>query len=375
VLKLPRILHAFKAYYPSKGGVERLMYTLAIGHRKKFNSEVLVCKQGIRSVSEQLDGVQVQRVGTIGQLLSMPIALAYPIKFWRRARSVAIVVYHYPFPLVDLAVSLFFPKKTKLVILWHSEIVAQKKVAKWLKPLFKACLKRADKIIVSCEQMVEFSPQLANYVQKCESIPFGLDLSHYEVLSSVEQQTIASIQNRYGKFILAVGRLVSYKGFEVLIAAMREIDAHLVIIGKGPRYDDLNALIINYGLREKISILDHVDDAQLKCYYHACSVFAFPSITENEAFGLVQLEAMACAKPIVNTHLKSAVPWVARDGQEAITVEPRNVQQLAKALSELLHDEKLAYEMGQRGLARVKKTFNVEQMLAKTQRLFYQLLE
>ena len=99
---------------------------------------------------------------------------------------------------------------------------------------------------------------------------------------------------------------------------------------------------------------------------HAARLFVLPSIGDNEAFGIVQLEAMACGKAIVNTRLATGVPWVARDGAEARTVSPGSTAELAAAIRQLLDDGDGAAELGRRGRARVAELFERACFLAKT---------
>jgi ABC-type polysaccharide/polyol phosphate export permease len=76
-------------------------------------------------------------------------------------------------------------------------------------------------------------------------------------------------------------------------------------------------------------------------------VFVMPSVTSAETFGIVQIEAMAAGRPIINTALDTAVPHVARDGIEAITVPPRDPAKLAEAINTLINDPERRRRMGE----------------------------
>jgi glycosyltransferase involved in cell wall biosynthesis len=168
--------------------------------------------------------------------------------------------------------------------------------------------------------------------------------------------------------LLAVGRLVYYKGFEYLIRAMAEVDASLIIIGKGPRKQSLVALAEELGVSDKVTILDEVED--VNPYHHAADVFVLPSIARSEAFGIVQLEAMAAGKPVINTQLESGVPFVSPHGVTGLTVPPANASALAAAINELLGDQEMRSQFGAAAKARVQQEFTAVKMVSRIARLY-----
>jgi glycosyltransferase involved in cell wall biosynthesis len=369
-----KILHTFKCYYPDKGGVETVMRDIILGLRNYFTFSVLACKKRGIGHREKVDSIFVRRCTTLFTLLSLPIAPFYLFWFWWYARRVDIVDHHYPFPLVDLAVSIYFPKKTKLVIHWHADIIAQKRAAKLLAPALRKCVQRADKILVATPLHIEHSPTLAQVRDKCVVIPFGVDVDYWSTISNAQRQEIYRLQKRYPRLILAVGRLVPYKGYATLIDAMREIDGQLIIVGMGPLQKELQEMVREYNLAKKVIFKNQATQDELKVLLHAAKVFAFPSILPSEAFGIVQLEAMSCGKPIVNTALASGVPWVARDQQEALTVPPEDSVAFADALNHLLDDPGYAEMLGQAGLQRVREQFSKQQFLKATKDMYEELV-
>src|SRR5205807_3182412 len=108
--------------------------------------------------------------------------------------------------------------------------------------------------------------------------------------------------------------------------------------------------------------------------YHACDLFVLPSVTRQEAFGMVQLEAMACGKPVISTLLPSGVPWVNRDGETGIVVPPNDAPALQKALQTLIADPALRARLGARGLARIQTEFTVDRMVGQTTALYRSLV-
>jgi len=371
-----KILHAYKVYLPHNGGIPAVISRITSGLQSHVKSTILVAQPKCAiGVSEFYKKIFVTRSLSLGNLFSMPFAPFYMFNFWYKAKKSSIVHCHYPFPLNDLAVTLWFPKRTALIIHWHAEITAQKRLLPLVKPFINRCLKRADKIIVSNPCMIEASSYLTLYREKCAVIPYGMQTDHIQTLTAESQQKIKGLQQRYPRLILAVGRLVSYKGFDVLLKAMQEIDGQLCIIGEGALNNELQQYSETLGLSERVIFAGRVSDQELLYFYHASRVFAFPSVTEAEAFGLVQLEAMLCKKPIVNTQLNSAVPWVARHQQEALTVIPNDYKGLATALQQLLDDTELANRLGEAGYQRAISEFSEQVFLTRINTLYEYVAE
>jgi rhamnosyl/mannosyltransferase len=141
--------------------------------------------------------------------------------------------------------------------------------------------------------------------------------------------------------VLAVGRLVGYKGFDVLVEAARGLDAVVVIVGGGPLEAALKG-----AAGGNVVFAGRVDEAELPAYYAACDVFCLPSVSIAEAFGIVLLEAMASGKPLVTTSLPTGVSAVNRDGETGLVVPPRDAELLREALRTVLEDGARRAAMG-----------------------------
>jgi len=286
----------------------------------------------------------------------------------REARA-DIVHIHWPNPTAVLAY-LLSRHRGHLIFTYHSDIIRQRLLRKPFWPILRHALKRARAIIAASPNYVETSPVLQKFRERCRVIPFGIPLAQFE---EVDQLEVARIRRRYGpRIVLAVGRLVYYKGFRYLVRAMREVDAHLIIVGSGPLLDDLRREAQALGVNNRVTILTDVE--RVAPFYHAADVFALPSIARSEAFGIVQLEAMACRKPVVNTRLDSGVTFASPDGVSGLTVPPKDARALGQAINLLLDDEALRARYGQAGRLRVEREFDLKVMTERTLELYREVM-
>lgn len=329
--------------------------------------KVIVANAERHTTNEVSDGVDLTRVGKLFAVNSAPVCRGL-VREIRKARA-DIVHIHWPNPTAVLAY-LVSGHQGRLVITYHSDIVRQKKMAAAFMPILRHALKKAAAIIVSSPNYIDSSDVLMHYRAKCRVIPFGVSVDHFDEYDSWEVQRI---QQQYGpRLVLGVGRMVFYKGFEHLVRAMEIVDGKLVIIGSGPLREHLQQLANELRLKERVMLLDEVED--VRPYYHAADVFALSSIMRSEAFGIVQLEAMACGKPVVNTQLDSGVPFVSPHEVSGLTVPPADPVALGVAINELLDNPSRRAKLGMGARNRVTQSFTVEKMVQDTFDLYQDVM-
>ena len=174
--------------------------------------------------------------------------------------------------------------------------------------------------------------------------------------------------------VLFVGRLVPYKGVDVLLRALVGVPATTVIVGGGPSSDALRAQAAALGHGDRVVFIDELDDADVTALYHACDMFVLPSVASNEAFGVVQLEAMICGKPVISTDLPTGVPWVNRHGETGLVVPPRDAEALRAAIMRLLGEPALRLKLGEQGRRRALADFTIEGMVSRTTAVYRELV-
>ena len=376
-----KVLQTNKLYYPVTGGIERVVQQLAEGLSDKTDTTVLVCQKEGKAVHENINGVPVIRCRTLCHISSLPISLAYVWCFKKEARKNDIVHIHMPFPLGDLA-CLLSGYKGKVVLWWHSDIVRQKRMMFFYRPLMNWLLRRADVIVVATEGHINGSRYLKPYADKCAIIPYGVDRRIKKTADDWLAKENKKSEKECVRFLF-VGRLVYYKGVKNLLEAYSELVSKepdlkekmtLDIVGSGPLEKELHEYVRETGLQDRIFFHTKVTDAQLVEFYKKCDVFVLPSQRRSEAFGLVQIEAMAYGKPVINTWLKSGVPYVSLNGKTGLTVNPGDIEGLAQALKKMTIDKECRTRMGEAARQRVEKEYTMEKMLQKTYDLYEKLV-
>jgi glycosyltransferase involved in cell wall biosynthesis len=354
-----RILHAYKIYRPDiEGGIPAVISSLADARDAGDSHAVLCARRRGTARNYTIDGVAVEAVASLGTLFSTPMAPAYIPAFMRRTRSADLVLHHAPLPLNDAAILLGLPADVALVVYWHAEIVGFPLLKRAVSPLIRRVLERADRIVVSGQPMIDHSEFLRPHAHKCAVVPYGMDVDYWRTLGPDDQAIAERMQSEQPRHIVSLGRLVGYKGYDVLIRAMRSIKGHATIIGEGPLLPELQQLARDMGVDDRVRFAGRLPRDEIRRLFHAAQVFAFPSVTIAEAFGIVQIEAMAAGLPVVNTDLKTTVPLVARHDIEALTVPVGDPDALATALSRILDDEPLARALAAAGKERVLTEFN-----------------
>lgn len=370
------VLHVNKLYPPHVGGVEEMARNLAEGlsARSDFESRVLVCNEGLRTRREMLGGVEVTRVGSLGRLRSEPLAPAFPLHLL--ARRADIYQFHTPFPLGELS-GLMLAKGSRIATWYHSDVVRQRWILPAYRPVLRRFLSRSRAIMVSSPHLLESSEVLASLADRCRVVRFGVELDRFLIDDGIAARS-AEIRERYaagGGLILFIGRLVYYKGLTCLMEAMREVEAGLLVLGRGPLRGDLEEATREAGLGGRIHFVEWAAEEDLPAYYHACDLLVLPSTARSEAFGLVLLEAQACGKPVISTELGTGTSYANLDGETGLVVPPGDVGALAGSMNLLLRDEGLRERMGERGRRRVEEQFSLAGMIDRVAEIYMEIME
>ena len=333
------ITHLNKWYVPHVGGVERALHWIARACvRRGDHVRAVVCAPGPVPRRWSVDGVDVRGVPTFGVLQSVPIAPTYPFALPPRNGSVWHL--HEPFPLGTAGLLLraiaTHDHPLPAVVSWHSEVVRQRLARPVHLALAREILERVAIIHVATQAHLESSAVLPAYRSKIRVVPYIVDVERFR---RVPDHPIARRIREWSvgdPVALFVGRLVYYKGVDVLLAALARVPRlRLVLVGDGPLRGALRAQAEQLGLSQRLLWLGMPDDDRLVGAYSGCDFFILPSTGRAEAFGLVQVEAMAAGLPVISTRLGTGAATVNIDGATGILVTPGDDVVLSEALRSL----------------------------------------
>lgn len=349
-IKSLRVVHFAKYFPPNWGGVETVTDTIARG-TSDYGLDVSVVCFDKKSNETIENGVRIVRCKELLKPASQPLGIKYFGTCLKLGRRADIIHLHAPNMLAALA-AVLLPRKTHIVLHWHSDVVGKGMIAKLTRPLERSMIAVSTRIICTSQKYADSSKPLSKVRDKIRVVPIGI-LDH----------TDARLEDTDVPMILSIGRLVPYKGFEVLVAACKNIhaSAKCLIVGDGPLRGDLQNQITAAGMQGRVCLLGQVDDTELAKLLKSATLYCMPSIERSEAFGVVLLEAMSHGIPVVATNIPgSGVPWVNAHGVSGINVTPNDPEALAEACNSILRDPQLREKYSQGARRRYEQNFTEE---------------
>ncbi len=372
-----KILHLGKYFPPNYGGVEQFTHSVA-----KYSVEAgyvvtaIVYNSSQKMKHEKIDGINVIRLSRLVNFLRTPFTM--PIVSLIRDEKPDLIHLHVPNPWFEFNLLLYmlFNPKTKIFVTYHSDVINYTPIHffgnllrfLYLFPLLKFY---CNKIMATSPNYVQGSFILSNLSERISVIPLSINISKFKTKEKIKSNK---------RILLFVGRLSPYKGLEYLLGAIKKVsisrkDFVLYIVGDGSLRKKLEKRVNSLGIKDFVSFVGEISDKNLLKYYNSCDIFILPSIFKSEAFGIVQLEAMAFGKPVISTNIYgSGVPYVNVDGFTGKVVRPKDSIDLADAIIELLGNERLRREYGNNGRMRVKKYFSQDKMIKDILSVYKQIL-
>jgi rhamnosyl/mannosyltransferase len=332
---------------------------ICVNHR---NGPTLIKGDGAVTV------ISYRRVATVAKLDLCPGLLT-----GIGALDADILHVHVPNPLMILAILLVRPRQ-EIVVTYQSDHVRQVIRSMLFQPIERRFYSGVRAILATTPAYAASSPLLLALASKVRIVPLGIDLEPFLNPSKDDLTEAERIRRMHaGPLWLVCGRLVYYKGLTNALHALVRVKGTLIVIGEGPERAMLEAKAQELGIEERVSFLGNVPS--LVPYCLAAHALWFPSNARSEAYGLVQIEAMAAGCPVINARIPgSGVSWVSPNEETGLTIEPDDPVALASAAERLIVEPGLRDRLGARGRQRARLEFGKDIMADRTLAIYREVL-
>jgi glycosyltransferase involved in cell wall biosynthesis len=371
-----RIVQTPVRFYPFIGGVENYVYYLSkelvnLGH----NVKVVCANEPKVEANQNVDGVEVARLNYLFKVANTNITPNLPFKL--SGEEFDIIHTHVPTPWsADWSRITANRKNKPLVVTYHNDIIGSG-LANYIanfynKTALKKLLNRADRIIITQPNYLNYSPYLSSYENKVEVIPNGVDVDKFKPINIQKKQNTLF-------FLSLLDEFHGYKGLDYLLEALKIVrnsiaDVKLIVGGKGVLMDHYIQKVESMGLNDNVEFHGFIPDESMVMYYTQANLFVLPSISSlQEGFGIVALEALACETPVITTDIVG-VSADLKDKNAGLSVAPKNSEELAEAIIKLLGDDELRTRMGVNGRNLVKANYTWKGIARKMEKVYYELV-
>jgi rhamnosyl/mannosyltransferase len=261
-----------------------------------------------------------------------------------------------------------------VVVTYHSDLIRQRLRGVLFRPIERLAYRRVRAILPTSPLYPAGSRFLRSYADRLQVLPHGIELEPFLNPPADDRIEADRIRARHaGPVWLGCGRLVYYKGFLNAVRALPHVRGTLLLIGDGPDCAGLQDEARRLGVRDRVVFLGHVP--RLVPYYLAADAFWFPSNARSEAFGIVQVEAMASGCPVINTQIPhSGVSWVSRHEETGLTVPVNDPVALASAANRLLTEPGLRDRLAAAARARAIREFDHRTMAERSLAIYQRVL-
>jgi glycosyltransferase involved in cell wall biosynthesis len=358
-----RIVQTPARFFPFIGGVENYVYNLSKEMVQLGHDVFVICaREPKASRMETLSGIKVKRLSYVGKIANTNITPALPIALL--GQDFDIIHTHLPTPWsADWSALISMAKKKPLVLTYHNDIVGRGWAGHIAGIYNSSCLRllleAASKLIITQPNYAISSIYLGRHKNKLKVLPNGVDIDRFRPLGGQKEEGKA---NKVLFFLGLLDQYHKYKGLDYLLEALAIVrkqaqDVKLLVGGGGELLSYYRDIAARLGLSENVEFLGFVPEERLVEHYNRCDAFVLPSVSsEQEGFGIVLLEAMACEKPVIGTDIVGVAEDVSRCNAGKI-VRPRDAKALADAILDIVRDEEAAEKMGERGRRLVEEKY------------------
>jgi len=349
---------------PSSGGIERCTYELSrrlseFGH----HVTVVTSSRGLpRRIYHQSTNIgDVIRYPEYPSIIEIPFVPQIPLRLLLDRDYDVIHVHGMTPTQTDLALFLSRFSRAKKIYTHHYDPETRGgRLTNVYSYIGRENLRNADEIVASTLSYAQTSRFLSPFIHRTKIIPMGVDVNRFGGTQTGPEIAQILTPFQFKKTVLYVGKLIYYKGIEYLLWAFSKLatdDAGLIVVGRGHEEAALRQLADKLGVSKRVAFLGTVPEPILPSIYSSADVVVLPSISRREAFGIVLLEAMASGKPVIASDIPG-VRDVVDDGRTGYLVPPRDPASIARALTHILSEPKIARRLGAEARAKATRYYD-----------------
>src|SRR3989339_771300 len=357
-------------FYPHTGGTEKYVRDLStilvmMGHEVTVITNNLPKAKNAPREETLPEGVKVIRLNAVDMFSYLPVSTEFNLKMLE-----GFDIVHVHVPAFSFLRAVAGKIKQPLIVTYHCDVTVSEKyfgvpVPQWLVPPFEESsnayarylLTQADVVYNTTETYAETSPVMKNIPHRV--IPIGI---FHDKIDEIQKKLNLNPEKKNPRQLLFLGRLAGNKGCDYLVKAMPKIlekfpKTKLVICGDGEEKGHILDLVTQFNIGQSVTFLGTATFEKLVELYYTSLAYIFPSINRLEAFGIVQLEAMANYTAVIASDIPGPNA-VMTPFETGILVPKQDPSSLAKAIKDILADPKKAIEMGKKGRALVEKKYD-----------------
>ena len=372
-----KILQVSNRFYPYIGGTENYVYNLSKELVRMGHKVTVICAREPGIDSGIVDGIEVIRTKYIFKIANTNITPLLPLEILKQDFDVIHSYVPHPWS-VDWAALFAFILRKPLVITYNNDIPEKGKyrILTWVynRIFLKFVLFISKGIITTQKSYIDFSKVLKKYKKKIRVIPCGVDLDKFFPIETEKAITkkvfFLSILDEYHR----------YKGLDYLLKAFTKVvdeqkDVLLIVGGDGVLRQEYENMAKDLGISRYVNFVGRIPEEELNRYFNECDVFVLPSISsDQEGFGIVALEAMACAKPLIVTNIIGAAEDIAKY-QAGYVVKIRDAQDLADCIKKILRSHDQRAVMSQKAIKLVKEKYSWDSISREIEVLYGGLIK
>ncbi len=364
-----RVLHVFKSdYHQSKGGIENAIRHMTIASARLGAQNTILCI-GDNTLSKHYNEYKGNDAGlqqnAATRVIVCPATLSYDSlafsrimvgRFKSLLREHDLVHYHFPFPQQDM-MHLCFKPQIPSVLTYHSDIVRQRILYEFYKPLLQAFLSRVDAIVATSENYMLSSRILRRFKKRAWTIPLGLDEAYYP---RADPWALQQWEARVGRdFFLFIGVLRYYKGLDILLQAASKTAQRFVIAGIGPMQDYLRSVARRLGL-QNVVFSGSISETDKAALFHLCRALVLPSHMRSEAFGLALVEGAMFGRPLISCEIGTGTSFINQHKYTGLVVRRSDPEALLNAVHTLARNPQLCETYGKNARKRYLERFTAD---------------